>query len=131
MHGNLRSCKCNRSHTLGHWRLTPSQSKNGIWAGHLWESSTSIDGGSSFLHRYGTGRKDVRVRGKDEFEKIAVNIFDKPLPTGRRGVDPKTRPNWKSLPDVANSVKFGEPFKGVGDVEVFILTKARSYVCSH
>lgn len=71
----------------------------------------------------------MRVRGKDEFEKIAVNIFDTPLPTDRYDVAPTTRPEWKSLPDVAN--KFDKPFKDAGDVENFILTKASSSVCSH
>jgi hypothetical protein len=71
----------------------------------------------------------MRVRGKIEFDKIAVNIWDTPLPTGgRRGVDPKTRPSFQSLPDVATH--HDAPFD-VGDVEVFILTKADSYVRSH
>lgn len=89
----------------------------------MWEGSETVGGGSSFTERL--SEDTTRVRGKSEFEKIAVNIWDTPLPTGDRGgVDPKTRPSFQSLPDVATH--HDAPFDDVGDVEVFIITKANS-----
>lgn len=63
-------------------------------------------------------------RSLKEFETIAVNIFDQPTTKRQQGV----RPLWRSLVDVKK--EHDDPFGDVDDVEIFILTKAESYVCS-
>ncbi|GAB7324137.1 hypothetical protein MBLNU13_g07517t2 [Cladosporium sp. NU13] len=100
-------------------------SKHGVWAGHLWEGTKTVGGGSSFQEVISDTRSDVR--SKEEFEAIAVNIQDKAIPlTGRNAVKPDSRPGFQSLKDVANDEDLGNPFKDNSDVEVFILTKANS-----
>ena len=106
---------------LAYWYLTSLQSSHGIWAGHLWEGSKTVNGGSSFNHRFS---KDVQTpRPPNEFKTVAVDIFDQATPARQKA----KRPLWKSLVDVKND--HDDPFNDVEDVQIFLLTKAQSYVC--
>lgn len=58
-------------------------------------------------------------RSKPEFQKVAVDIFGVPTP-----VRAQPKRVWKSIEDLKQGA--GNPFQNGNDVEVFILTKAKS-----
>jgi hypothetical protein len=87
------------------------------------EGQTRVNGGGSFNHR---SSDDIQTPCPlKEFETVAVEIFDKATPARQKA----KRPLWKSLVDVKND--YDDPFNDVRDVQIFLLTKAMSYVCSY
>ncbi|KJY00692.1 hypothetical protein TI39_contig316g00001 [Zymoseptoria brevis] len=86
-------------------------SSKGIWAGHIWEGSGK---------EYGPGDLDNRERDKAEFQKIAVDILGART-SSRVKAD---RELWKSLVDLRQDD--GDPFGQGTDVDIFLLTQAKS-----
>ena len=92
-------------------------SEKGFWAGHLWESSVSVNGGSAFLERQTLGKDGKVIDRPDipDFREVAVDIFTQPVtPAGM---------HWISLPTL--KADYGDPFATPPDI--YILTKAVRY----
>lgn len=96
------------------------QSSRGIYAAHLWEGAANIGGPSSFqekIAKTGDWRKDDVVRPREEFQAIAVDIFDVATPANER----RDRPLWKSLRDLQQQEN--SPFGDGADTHIFIMSK--------
>ncbi|SMY24053.1 unnamed protein product [Zymoseptoria tritici ST99CH_1A5] len=94
-------------------------SSKGLWAGHLWESSSVVSGPSAHLERYALGDFKHRVRPTSDFQKLGVDILGARTPPRVQ----KDRPRWKSLVDLRQD--YGDPFAQGTDVEIFVLTQAK------
>ncbi|PMD12092.1 hypothetical protein NA56DRAFT_666660 [Hyaloscypha hepaticicola] len=51
-------------------------SEKGFWAGHFWESSKQVNGGSAFLFRKSAGGKPQERQDDPDFKGVAVDIFN-------------------------------------------------------
>ncbi|SMR52547.1 unnamed protein product [Zymoseptoria tritici ST99CH_3D1] len=94
-------------------------SSKGLWAGHLWESSSVVFGPSAHLERYALGVFKHRPRPTSDFKKLGVDILGTRTPPRVQ----KDRPLWKSLVDLQQD--HGDPFAQGTDVEIFVLTQAK------
>jgi len=90
-------------------------SEMGFWAGHLWESSTTVDGASAFLHRTSLTREPSERPDTPDFKGVAIDIFTQPTP-------PEAE-SFISLPEL--KAKYDDPFAKPPDI--YILTKAVRY----
>ncbi|KAI1761293.1 hypothetical protein GGR53DRAFT_506076 [Hypoxylon sp. FL1150] len=97
-------------------------SPQGVWMGHLWEGSASINGGGSFTRRYKDihGAETTRIRTIPAFKAIAVDILSQVT----AAEDQPKRAKWTSLADL--EAYHGNPFSRGSDVDAFVLTKAIS-----
>ncbi|KAI0484575.1 hypothetical protein GGR56DRAFT_614486 [Xylariaceae sp. FL0804] len=102
-------------------------SPNGFWAGHLWEGSTEINGGSAFEERIALQSDDAKKdkykpRTQQQFQKIAVDILTQATPANQV----KNREHWQSLEDLR--LNAGDPFADPETTEILVFTKAISAV---
>ena len=93
--------------------------RRGFWACHLWESTKprKLNGGSAFLERHSA--EVTAERRNSEFQRIAVDILMQQTPK-----DQEANRGYTSLADL--KTRFGDPFRNGSEVEIFILTKAKS-----
>ncbi|KAH6666252.1 hypothetical protein B0J14DRAFT_678198 [Halenospora varia] len=98
-------------------------SSKGFWGGHLWESTGTIGGASTFNERF--AKKDdedprigIRPRELEVFKPIAIDIHD------RRS--PQEATSYTSLRDLKDRVegKGGNLFPAPTDIHILIFTKS-------